>query len=96
MASITSITSITSMASFYKPTLRRTLSHVVQAKDDAFPYQKICQEGESILTNFWVKDNMACISYMIKINGLFEEKEMTGNISTIPRFWKYRSCPFDF
>ena len=84
------------MTSFYKPTLQRTLSHVIEAREHACPYKNMCQEGQSILTNFWVKDKTVHLCYMIKINDFFEEKEMIGDIDTIPRFWHYRSCPFEF
>lgn len=90
------MTSQIQISAFYKPTLKRTLSYAIEAREHACPYMNMCEEGQSILTNFWMNGKSIHLSYMIKVNGLFEEKEISGDIEEIPRFWDYRSCPFEF
>jgi hypothetical protein len=79
------------------PTLSRTLSHSSNADQDVRVYMEICQEGESILKNFWCnKDGEVTLEYITKKNGQFIEYKINKvHISKINQTWRYNGEKFE-
>ena len=79
------------------PTLSRTLSHSDSADHDIRMYMEICQEGESILKNFWCNgDGEVTLEYITKKNDKFTEYKINQvHISKINQSWRYNGEKFD-
>ena len=80
--------------------LMRTLSHSETADVLAEPYKKLCNTGDSILTNYFKSSFTDTITYSyIRLDENGEWKtylEESKNNETISPFWKYDSCIYKF
>lgn len=78
------------------PVLERTMSHTVEAEEQARPFFDQCQEGETILANYFIdQGGMGHVDYYTRENGVIVMKHIRVQervLRTMP--WTYETTSF--
>jgi hypothetical protein len=78
------------------PTLERTMSHTAEAEEQASPFFDQCQEGETILANYFIdQGGMGHVDYYTRENGVIVMKHIRVQETVLRAMpWTYETTPF--
>lgn len=75
--------------------LRRTLSYINDTYDHALTYANECNEGDTILINYFMdQENRVIGHYLQKIKGEMVQREFEESLRNVQLNWTFDLCPF--
>ena len=78
------------------PVLERTMSHTAEAEEQARPFFDQCQEGETILANYFIDQaGTGHVDYYTRENGVIVMKHIRVQETVLRAMpWTYETTPF--
>ena len=78
------------------PALERSMSHTAEAEEQARPFFDRCQEGETILANYFIdQSGMGHVDYYTRENGMIVMKHIRVQETVLRAMpWTYETTPF--
>lgn len=82
------------MSSFRNPSLIRTLSHVHLAEEFTQPCKPLCKDGDTILNNYFIRNNQIIYSFVKKDNGNWlNHTDQLPLCDFLKIQWTHNVCP---
>ena len=78
------------------PVLERTMSHTAEAEEQARPFFDLCQEGETILANYFIdRSGTGHVDYYTRENGVIVMKHIRVQETVLRAMpWTYETTSF--